>query len=159
MLIAGIRTLLVAGLACAMTCAHAQESASYTMRRITVTPLAGRSVSASFVNVATVSDVIGSAGVCPSGAAAAAGFWSLAGAGAIHVPTVLRVGKAGGDALLNWTGQAPAFDVYRSESPTGVVAPPNLLSTASMCSMADGSAPSPIFYYLVVPSALERGGS
>ena len=135
--------------------ASAQQSSSFKMKRIAVSTLADRLDSPSFRNTVSVSAVVGSAGVCPSGPATSTGFWSFL--GVVSVPVVLHIDKNGvqpRDVELTWTGQADEFDVYRSGFPNGLVSPTNLFLTTGSCSATDTMAKvSEILFYSVTPTS------
>ena len=132
----------------------AQESASFKLKRFTLTPVAGRMISASYVNTVTATVEGGSCGVCPSGPAVAAGYWSVL--GARTVPVELTARRNGSEPIgvdLSWTGQAEEFKVYRSISPIGVVAPQNVLLATDSCAASDeGAATFNILFYRVTPA-------
>lgn len=66
--------------------------------------------------------------------------------------TVQR-GPASGQITLSWTGGTAPFDVYRSTSPAGVVAPPHLLGSSAGSPWIDSPPVAPILYYVVTAAA------
>jgi hypothetical protein len=131
--------------------ASAQESANFTVRRLSITVVAETSTSPSYRNTTTAAPVIGSTGVCPSGMASTLGFWSLF--GPRDVPTVLALRKSGEDPVLMWSGQADEFTVYRSSSPHDLMIPPNVLLTTPSCEATDTTArANDLEFYAVGPT-------
>jgi hypothetical protein len=62
--------------------------------------------------------------------------------------TVAR-GPSAGDLTLSWTGGQPVFNVYRSTSPAGVVAPGNLVSSTSSRLLVTPEGSANIIYFVV----------
>ena len=133
--------------------ARAQQSSSYRILRLSISPMAGPSASSSYRNVLTVSTVTGSSGKCPSGTVSTLGFWSIL--GAQEVPLVLSAAKDSEDpstVVLAWSGQADEFTVYRSHSPVDLVAPVNEIAATNTCEQIDTRRDSNLYFYRVTPS-------
>ena len=112
----------------------APAQAGFAMKRLALTGVADRLSSPSYNLTVTAVTTGGATGVCPSGAVASLGFWSVR--GPMVVPVRLTVNKSASDAFnvdLSWSGQSSAFEIYRSISPVDLVSPENLFQTTGTC--------------------------
>ena len=133
----------------------AQESTSYRMDRITLASTANSVSSASYAMTVTFAQEgpVGSSSRCNDSFLQSTGYWSIL--GETPVPVFLLIDKNDVDAELPdliWTGSASEFTVYRSEMRDDVVDPMHDVITTPLCAATDASPPSPIAYYLVVPT-------
>ena len=131
-----------------------QEPPRFKLKRVTITTAAQQSASSSFKTTVTISDVTGSAGLCPAGTTTTTGFIALEGTGG--VPIVLRAlvnDLVLDDVDLVWTGQASQFSIYRSNEPQNIIAPENLFGITMACSDTDRNAIGfDILFYKVIGS-------
>jgi hypothetical protein len=125
------------------------------LKRLTMTGVADRISSASFVMNLTSAPVAGVSGVCPAGMTASLGFWSIK--APTSVPVVLTVNKTFNtgsglfDIELMWTGRSTLFEIYRNTSPIDLVDPGNLFQTTNLCIETDQNAdPFDILFYNVI---------
>jgi hypothetical protein len=131
--------------------AHAQESPSFVMERLTLAAGSQTLASPSFEATVTVGQEApaGAASVCNTSWTNSLGFWSLL--GDMPVPVVLTVAPNPGDpqaVVLTWSGNTPQFQVYRGFTPASLVAPGNLDQTVNVCTANDHNAgPIPALYY------------
>lgn len=135
----------------------AQESANFTLKRVTVSSIAEHSGSASFMNTVTGIDIGGSASVCPTGMAVTTGFWSVKGISSIPVILTAMVNEIEPqDVDLDWTGLGPTFSLYRSENPENIISPANLFGMLSECADTDSTAvisEGVVLFYKVEPDS------
>jgi len=135
--------------------ARSQESATYSMKRLTVSSGAGQAASARFDVVLTLgqTEPAGSVSFCNSGYGATLGFWS--GKGETPVPDVLSLAwipSNPGRLDLTWSGRAASFEIYRSASASALFAPVSLITTTTACTWSDDEPMSgSIYYYGVIP--------
>ena len=136
---------------------RAQQSENFRLKRVTVSATAAQQHSPSFGNTVTGIDIGGASSVCPIGMAVTTGFWSVRGVSAI--PTILTAVQSGvqpDDVDLSWTGLGSSFNLYRSESPAGLVSVENLYGVEMVCNDTDTNAlidPGAVLYYQVEPSS------
>lgn len=148
----------IAGLsATPATGAGSPESASFVMDRVTVAGAAAIPSSASYELSVTFGQEgpSGALSFCNVGFDQHLGFWSML--GARSVPLVLRAARDPQNAsrvLLDWTGTASSFDVFRGVAPQTVIDPGNLALTTPACSAADTPpGGDDLVFYLIEPSS------
>jgi len=61
----------------------------------------------------------------------------------------VKKGPAAGDLTLTWTGGQPTFDVYRSTSAAGLVAPGNLVTSTSARTLTTPEGTDTISFFLI----------
>jgi hypothetical protein len=125
------------------------------LKRLTVTGIADRMTSFSYIMNVTSAPVAGTSGVCPAGMTGSLGFWSFK--APTNVPVYLLVNKtprgAPGryDVDLMWTGRSTLFEIYRNTTPIALVDPGNLWETTTLCNETDLQANDPdILFYSVI---------
>jgi hypothetical protein len=134
--------------------AWSQESASYSLKRLTVSSGTGQAASSHFDVVLTLgqTEPAGSVSFCNSGYGATLGFWS--GRGETPVPSFLSLAWISnpGRVDLAWSGAAASFQVFRSASASSLFEPGSLFATTTGCVWSDDEPLSgSIYYYGVMP--------
>ena len=132
---------------------EAQESSSFEMPRVTISPAAGVASSSSFDMRVSFGEEgpVGAASFCNAGFVQAVGFWSIT--GNVTAPIRLLASRDPVDPStieLSWTGAFSSFEVYRSDLATDVLDPVHLNLTTVECSATDVPPSEPdIHFYLV----------
>lgn len=146
-----IRAALCAVAAGWCVTASAQESASYTLERLSIAGASQTIASARFETSITVGQEspAGAASICNVSWTDSLGFWSIE--GDLPVPIVLTVARNPVDPLqidLSWSGNASLFQVYRDYTPQNLVSLANLERVTALCSATDALAfQSNVIYY------------
>jgi hypothetical protein len=65
------------------------------------------------------------------------------------VNLTVKKGPGAGDLTLDWTGGQPTFDVYRSTSAAGLVAPGNLVTSTAARTLTTPQGPDTISFFIV----------
>lgn len=135
--------------------ARAQESGHFVMSRVTLAATGAVASSPTFDMRVSFGQAVpvGAVSRCNDGYHQSAGFWSVL--GDQPVPTLLLVTRDPanpGGVILNWTGSASQFDLYRSSTAPSLLNPGNLARSVFGCTMADLPPVTPRIYYQVVPS-------
>jgi len=135
--------------------ARAQESVAFIMGRVTLAATGAVASSPTFDMRVTFGQAVpvGAVSRCNDGYHQTAGFWSLL--GDQPVPTLLMVTKdqaIPGGVILNWTGSAAQFDLYRSTTAPTLLDPASFARSIFGCTTADLPPVTPRIYYQVVPS-------
>jgi len=131
--------------------AWGQESASYTLERLTIAGASQTIASARFETTITVGQEspVGAASICNVSWTDSLGFWSVE--GELPVPIVLTVARNPVDPQmidLAWSGNRPLFEVYRDYTPQNLVSLANLERVTALCSATDALAfQSNVIYY------------
>jgi len=133
--------------------AAAQQSASYSMERITATAAASMTESPSYESRVLIGPAApsGASSFCNDGYVNSLGFWAAF--GDLPVPIRLRLGKNEGvpnRVELFWTGADGTFGLYRSLSASDILAPGNLRAQTGECSAIDHPSGANVFFYRLV---------
>ena len=134
--------------------ATAQQSANFSMDRISVTAVANTASSTNFETTVVVgqNSPSGASSFCNTGFINSTGFWSVL--GDLPVPIQLRVDKNTDPTAVDlmWTGADDTFQLFRSTSPVNVTDPTNLQLETPLCDASDTDASgSNILFYNVIP--------
>jgi len=135
--------------------ARAQESDHFVMTRVTLAATGAVASSSTFDMRVSLGQAVpvGAVSRCNDGYHQSAGFWSVL--GDQPVPTLLLVGRDPanpGGVILNWTGSAAQFDLYRSNTAPTLLDPGSFTRSILGCTTADLPPVTPRIYYQVVPS-------
>jgi len=140
----------------------AQQSAHYSMERVTVAAVADTASSTHFTTTVVIGQEspAGASSFCNAGFRSSMGFWSIL--GDLPVPIVLQLGKQAGDPStidLIWSGADSSFAVYRSADAATVLNPENLFLEVPVCQATDlvTGTPNLVFYNVVAgPTSAAR---
>ncbi len=137
---------------CVVVPSLAQESANYSMDRISIAAVGSTTSSATFATTVVIGEDSpeGASSYCNSGFVNSVGFWSVL--GDLPVPIVLAVDKAQGNPQgveLTWSGTNNLFQVFRSISPMDVLDLANLDVETASCSSNDSQSAAIVFYKVV----------
>ena len=129
-----------------------QQSANFSMDRISVTAGGNTAASANFETTVVIGQdsPSGASSFCNSGFINTAGFWSVLGDAPVSI--VLAVGKDAANpnqVELSWSGANPVFHLYSSTLPTDVLDPLNLTLATATCSASDSPLAALVFYKVV----------
>ncbi|MCP3979248.1 MAG: hypothetical protein GY716_07970 [bacterium] len=151
------KTLLLAFVALSLlsSLVDAQESATYSMERLSTTALGGNASSPDYESTPLLGQQspTGAVSFCNIGFTGSLGYWSIL--GDLSLPGILRVDKSApiDPAIdLQWSGNSAQFEVYRGFVAPGLVDAQNLFALTPLCSASDTQASeADVIYYLVVP--------
>jgi hypothetical protein len=150
------RVCLVVALVIALVApASAQSSAHFSMKRIAAVSGSATMMSTNFNTgvVGPQESPSGGASFCNFGNEVGLGFWSVL--EDISVPIVLTGHRSQVDPLhvvdLSWSGDEPAYQLYRAYTPSDVFNPANLDRETAQCAANDELASqSNIIFYSVI---------
>jgi len=134
---------------------RAQESVNFVMGRVTLAATGAVVSSPTFDMRITFGQAVpvGAVSRCNDGYHQTAGFWSVL--GDQPAPTLLMVATDGGTpggVILNWSGSAAQFDLYRSTTASTILDPASYERSVFGCTTADLPPVTPRIYYQVVPT-------